>query len=284
MKYVTSYSEITKTTFRGFARGMALDVLSNISAVRRNPPVNCIQFVYLHHVFSDEESALRRLLPHLSAQYEFISYSEAVSRLYSGDIDKPYMAFSTDDGFKNNLVAARIFTDFGIAACFFICPGITGEQNYERVASFCRDRLHLPPVEFLNWTDIARLQRAGHEIGSHTMSHINLAAAEPAKIAEELERSRDILRENTGEVRHFAYPYGRYFHVNRQVVDAVFKAGYASCASAERGCHVVGEPAGRRPVIRRDQVVLKWKQGHIDYFLSRNKRNPMLQGGVVQPA
>ena len=66
-------------------------------------------------------------------------------------IDKPYIAFSSDDGFKNNLFAAEILNNYGASACFFINPGLVEECDFQKIKNHCRNKLHLPPIEFLNW-------------------------------------------------------------------------------------------------------------------------------------
>ena len=59
-----------------------------------------IQFLYIHHVFKDELKNFDILLKSLSAHHEFISYSEGVDKLLKGEIDKPYIIISSDDGLK----------------------------------------------------------------------------------------------------------------------------------------------------------------------------------------
>ena len=61
---------------------------------------NRIQFLHLHNVFADEETAFRNFLQRLSQEHEFIGYSEAVERIRNGTINRPYLSLSFDDGFK----------------------------------------------------------------------------------------------------------------------------------------------------------------------------------------
>jgi len=53
-----------------------------------------VQFLYMHHVFGDEEDSFRNLLGRLSLGHRLVSYSEAVDRVLSGDIDGPYVAIT----------------------------------------------------------------------------------------------------------------------------------------------------------------------------------------------
>ncbi|MGO9173872.1 MAG: hypothetical protein ACLP7P_18175, partial [Rhodomicrobium sp.] len=57
-----------------------------------------VHFVCLHSVFSDEARGFESLVGFLSKTHRFISYSDAVQRVWQGPIDQPYMTFSFDDG------------------------------------------------------------------------------------------------------------------------------------------------------------------------------------------
>src|SRR5205814_3914219 len=124
----------------------------------------------------------------------FISYAEAVEKILNSEIDKPYIAISSDDGFKNNIRAAEILNRYGAKACFFINPSIVSETNYEKIKKYCREKLNFAPVEFLNWQEIEQLQRMGHEIGSHTMDHIDIGKTPAERIKIDIEKSYEVLK------------------------------------------------------------------------------------------
>ena len=279
MHYVETYKEIKAlqhTGFRGMVRQAALDLLALREGWRAEqlPATPRIQFIYVHHVFRDEEKQLEQLLARLQKSFQFISYNEAVDRLLNNNIDKPYLTLSSDDGFRNNLRAAEIMKQFDAKACFFINPALIGETDIQKIARHCDERLHLPPVEFLNWQEVDSILSMGHEIGSHTMQHINIANTSEEGIEEDMFRSYAALKEHCGEVAHFAYPYGRFFHFSEFGRKACFHAGFSSCATAERGCHINGQrPLQKEELcIRRDHVVLDWDINHILYFLGRGAR------------
>lgn len=277
--FVEQYAVLNRLkppSLRTRLRGQALNLLSlpllNTEEWLNRPR---IQFLYIHHVFKDELAALERLIRFLQKQHQFISYTEAWEKIRTGSIDRPYIVFSSDDGLKNNLDAAAIFERYGISACFFLNPNTVGLTNPNAIAAFCKDKLHFPPVEFLNWKEVDRLLKAGHEIGSHTMDHINVAASSPELAAADIRQSYEVLQQHCGEIKHFAYPYGRFFHFSPAGREIVFDSGFQSCASAERGCHI-NPPAPleiRELLIRRDHVILHWPLNHIRYFLIRNARN-----------
>ena len=278
MEFIDTYKELKTNIPAGFrdkVRGLSLDILSNAYGILhrlddlfRTPRV---QFLYIHHVFKDEEEALTRLMQSLSRHHTFISHSEGVRRVLQGDIDKPYISISSDDGLKNNVDAAAILHSFGAQSCFFICPSIIGETDAEKLGRFSAERLHFPPVEFMDWKDVNTLLRQGHEIGGHTMSHVNIAATGLPALHGEISTCHEIIKARCGSADHFAFPYGRFKDFTEPARQLVYRSGFTSCASAQRGCHIAGRKL--RPedlLIRRDHIILAWPLRHILFFLARN--------------
>lgn len=281
MSFTTRYSEIEKSTpytFRSSLRSLALEGLSlrnKLLGYDRYLKKPRIQFLYLHHIFQDEIEAFDRLIEVLSKEHEFISYSDAVTKILTRNIDRPYITISSDDGFKNNMNAAKVLNKYGIKACFFVNPITINLKDLEKISIFCKDRLHFPPMEFMDWNDIEKLQSQGHEIGSHTMNHINIAKTAVERVREEIIETYNIIQTKCGEAKHFSFPYGRFFHFNKEAMEFVFKTGFESCASAERGCHSnsTEEIEQDKLLIRRDQIIAKWPLKHIKHFLIQNVKN-----------
>lgn len=64
---------------------------------------------------------------------------------------------------------------------------------------------------YLGWNDVAAMRADRIHFGSHTISHRILTQIEPAAVAEELTRSRDILEQQLGSpVEFLAYPNGNH--------------------------------------------------------------------------
>lgn len=276
--YVQNYKDVKAREPAGL-RGMARHVgLTSLSILRNGIGVDGllmrprVQMLFIHHIFRDEEQKFDRLLTRLAKHHRFISYSEAVDRILSDRIDAPCIAFSSDDGFRNNLAAGHILKDHGATACFFINPQLIGERDPGNITTHCRERLNFPPVEFLDWDDVAALRSNGHEIGSHTMAHINIAATATELVEKDMQESREVLLSRCGIADHFAYPYGRVENFNAAAREACASAGFRSCASAERGCHVKkgGKPDQDKLILQRDHIVLDWPLDHIMYFVARN--------------
>ncbi len=278
MDFVTQYATVKKekANLRGALRHQALNGLSLLSSMKekiaKNTQKDRIQFLYFHHIFPDEEATFRQLLQELSKSYTFISYSDAVEKILNNDIDKPYINISSDDAFKNNLRAAAIMDEFDAKGCFFVNPSIVGETNFEKIKTFSRQRLNFPPVEYLTWDEVHDLMKNGHEIGNHTMNHANLGEVSKEVAEEEITTSLEALQKRCGEIKHFAWPYGKFSAFNNIARDIVFKTGHRSCCSATRGCHI---PIGKKIeasdlCIRRDHMILEWPVSHILHFINNN--------------
>lgn len=283
LEYTTQYKQVHSVSFRSWLRHVILSTLTTFNGVTGQIPSslkrNRVQFLYLHHIFEDEEDSFRELLRILSRTHCFISYSEAVDRIWNGNIDGRYIAISFDDGLKNCLRAAQILNEFRVRACFFISPSIIGETNHQKIKEFCSQRLHMLPVEFLSWEDVETLLKEGHEIGSHTMTHQNLAHLSVKQIQTEITESFELLTKKIGDVKHFSWPYGRFFHFSPTAARIVFETGFKSCASAERGCHVA-QSEKLDLCIRRDHIIAKWPIDHILYFMARNSQKASIHNNL----
>jgi peptidoglycan/xylan/chitin deacetylase (PgdA/CDA1 family) len=79
-------------------------------------------------------------------------------------------------------------------------------------------------VRPMSWEMLAQLHEAGVTIGSHTRTHVTLPNESPARVQDELQRSRQTLEQRLGaEIVHLAYPGGRFCRLS---VEAAAEAGY----------------------------------------------------------
>jgi hypothetical protein len=275
----TRLADIRPRTFRDALRCLALNAMTIGQQQAPLPDCPRIQFLLLHHVFDDEIAAFQRLLARLAQYFQYIDYSEAIDRILTNRIDRAYLAVSFDDGLKCGRRAADELARVGARACFFVCPPLLDQPNSALAGEFCRRRLQHAPVEFLDWDDAAALVDQGHEFGAHTMSHPNLATLSATQAEDEIKTSREALARRLGAVRHFAWPYGQLEHIRREVVQAVFDAGFQSCASGVRGCH--GPVGAARHVsstqlcVRRDSIIAGWPLSHILHFMRRSAACPL---------
>ncbi len=121
-------------------------------------------------------------------------------RIARVSVPGPYVAVTFDDGPSALLTpqVLDIFNRHGARATFFVQG-----QNANRNRSL-----------------LARAAAEGHEIGSHTWSHINMKASSTARIMSELDRTADVIAEATGSrPKVMRPPYGS---VNSQLVNMVY--------------------------------------------------------------
>lgn len=280
MYFATQFTDVLKRkpiTLRDKVRSLVLDLLFAKEALigyKKQLQKPRVQMLYFHHIFEDEEQKFRLLVQKLAKHHTFISHSEAVARITNNKIDKPYISFSSDDGFKNNLKAAEILNEFGASCCFFINPDLISETNFEVIEKHCNGKLDFPATEMLNWNEVVQLQKMGHEIGSHTLNHKKVIDMTYHEMLEDFSKSKSDIEKYCGKINHFAYPYGRFFHFNALARKLTFNSGYLTCSSAERGCHINATESQKIEEIlfRRDQIIAHWKWQHIFYFIINNAK------------
>lgn len=94
---------------------------------------------------------------------------------------------------------------------------------------------------YLSPDDLRQLAASGIEIGSHAMTHPNLALIPEEDLAREVGESRRRLGEILGgPVEGFAYPFGKPKHVGERAVAAVRRAGYRYALATQYGRVVPG--------------------------------------------
>lgn len=250
---------------RATLRRAALAPLTRLS---RHSAPRGVRIVHYHFVFDDELAPFRNQLEWLATSFEPVSLSEAVARLRQGEVRGRELAITFDDGFRNQAVnAAPLLREAGFQACFFLITELVG-ANDARGEKICRDVLHLPrPVEPMSWDDARALAANGHEIGSHTRTHPDLATLPAPELESELTGSRAELEAELGRpVRHVSAPYGDPARFSAAVSAAARAAGYTSCASALRGVNPLDADVF---ALRRDHLAASWPVRDVRYFLSR---------------
>jgi peptidoglycan/xylan/chitin deacetylase (PgdA/CDA1 family) len=269
VRFVERASELDRARPASFRarrvlRGGAMRVLR---ARKRERPVG-VRIVHYHHVFADEVDGFARQVAFFHRAFEPVSLTEAVRRLRDGEVEGHELVVTFDDGFRNQLEhAAPLLAEHGVSACFFLVDDLLS-ANAEGAAEICRERLHLPrPVEPLSWDDAPRLLELGHEIGSHTKTHPNLAELAPAELSAELSGSRaELERRLSVDVNHFSAPYGETHRFTPAVSDAARAAGFASCATAQRGVNTSVDDVF---ALRRDHLIATWPVEDVRYFMTR---------------
>lgn len=132
----------------------------------------------------------------------------------------------------------------------------------------------------MTWDHVRALHQAGHEIGSHSLTHSLLAELPDARVKEEVEASRRELGEVIGtEVASFCYPSGSY---DARVLGAVQAAGYECAVTTRWG---LNRRQAAFELARCDMDFARLKSRHGDFSKERLwLRLSGLQPGLVDKA
>jgi peptidoglycan/xylan/chitin deacetylase (PgdA/CDA1 family) len=180
----------------------------------------------------------------LKERFHVVSLGEAMQLLESGTpLPRRVVAITFDDCYHDNLSAARLLAEHKLPACFFIPTAFPGtdyvfpwDGGLKRMAN-------------LSWQDIKEMAAMGHEIGSHTIYHANMAQVSTEQARRELVDSKRTLEDRLlRPVRWFAYPYGNRASFPRERLPLVFEAGYWGCFSGFGG---FAYPGMQRQIIPR---------------------------------
>lgn len=149
-------------------------------------------------------------------------------------------AWLAPDGRALPLTNADMRENARIIACEQ-CAQLAGHEQ-ERVIKKIETALGLEPpspetCRMLSWDELRRMVRNGHTVGSHTLSHPNLAHVGPEELRTELVESRQRLERELGvPVEHFAYPNPILTpHWSTRTVAAIRRAGYRTAVIATPG-------------------------------------------------
>lgn len=167
-------------------------------------------------------SMFRRQIGWLAAhRYETLKLSDALSCLRAGRLPERSIALTFDDGFLNTLtVALPALSKHGFTATMFAVHDYLGRTN-----SWPGQPRSLPRLALMDWSGVKELQAARWEIGAHTRTHPDLTRQPMSQASVEIAGCRELLEQGLGcQVSAFAYPYGRYVHRVRALVEEVYSA------------------------------------------------------------
>ncbi|MEV0970570.1 polysaccharide deacetylase family protein [Microtetraspora glauca] len=137
--------------------------------------------------------------------------------LLSADDPSGMIALTFDDGYVDFMEQALpILRRYDFTASLYIVSGLLSQFNKWDQPG--------PRKELMGADHLREAADAGMEIASHGLTHTSLTTLDDQGLADELSRSREILRDITGQPADgICYPYGA---ADVRVLDAVRAAGY----------------------------------------------------------
>jgi len=153
-----------------------------------------------------------------------------------------------DDGFLNVYEnALPILSEFGFTATnYFVANQIGGSNIWDKVTG-------VPLSPCMSLAQMREWAELGHEVGAHTLDHVNLEQTPDAEAKRQIEQSKIKLEDMLGEaVTNFAYPYGGNFPIHREMCR---EAGFETATTTVRArARASDDPFGmpRVYVRRRD--------------------------------
>jgi peptidoglycan/xylan/chitin deacetylase (PgdA/CDA1 family) len=136
-----------------------------------------------------------------------------------------------DDGYQDNYTEALpVLKSFGDKATFFIISGLVGGSDY------------------MDWGELMAAHDQGIEIGSHSVTHPDLAVVRDGRLDWELQESKALIEANLrSPVYFFAYPSGKFDAVTEARAHA---AGYLMAVTTNPGVHERNDQLLEIPRIR----------------------------------
>lgn len=175
---------------------------------------------------------LRQLTELKAAGFSTPEYSSLLQSVPEG---RKVVFLTFDDGFRdvfdNAMEPMRLCAFRGIQ---FLVADLLGKTNeWQQRAGDVVEPL-MDTMQIREWL------AAGHEIGSHTLTHPRLSQLPPAQAREEVSASRKKLEDLFGRpIRHFCYPYGDW---NEPVRALVQEAGYETACTTGIGINQTDTP------------------------------------------
>ncbi len=174
--------------------------------------------------------------------YRVISMEMLIEYLeYKKALPQRSIVITIDDGYKSVYdIAFPVLKQYGFTASLFIYTDFVAGGSA------------------MTWEQIREIKNAGFEVGSHTVSHADLALKKPMeneekyiqRITHEIVRSKEILDKKLNQdTTLFAFPFGSS---NQRVINVCRKAGYKVGVTVIKG----GNPFFNDPfLLHRDQVL-----------------------------
>jgi peptidoglycan/xylan/chitin deacetylase (PgdA/CDA1 family) len=164
--------------------------------------------------------------------FDVVPLSELLNRIRTGQRLSTSLTITFDDGYRGNAtIAAPILERHGLRACFFVATSYIGSEFVP-----WWDRQNGIDTKWMSWDHVRSLRSRGHEIGSHTETHIDLGTATPEDARREISGGTRRLEEELGESSGlFAFPFGQRRNMSDENQSLLEHLGLRCSLSAHGG-------------------------------------------------
>lgn len=119
------------------------------------------------------------------------------------------LSLTFDDGLASQYEAARVLEQYGYRGTFYVAAGLLGSSH--------------EGVPTMSTAQVQELHARGHEIGSHTYSHVNPRNVSGEVFEQELAKNKETLASLGVDATSFSYPYGEVAH--EDTVSKYYRSG-----------------------------------------------------------
>ena len=170
--------------------------------------------------------------------FDVIPLSELLRRLEARVGLAACLVITFDDGYHGNAtIAAPILARYGQRACFFVTTGFIGTDHVP-----WWDAQKKIKTRWMTWDHVRSLRAAGHDVGSHTETHVDLGVVSPEEARREISGGSSRLDAELGEHSGlFAYPFGGRENMSDENQAVVNQLGLRCCLSAYGGTVRAGD-------------------------------------------
>lgn len=162
--------------------------------------------------------------------YQGLSVRDAMPYI-KGEKTGKVVVLTFDDGFLNVLEnAAPVLAECGFTATnYFVANQIGGSNKWD-------EAIGIPETACMSVTQMREWAALGHEVGAHTLDHLNLNNISDHEARRQISGSKSRLEDMLGaEVPHFCYPYGAHSQKHRFMVrDAGFSSAVTTVPKRAR--------------------------------------------------
>jgi peptidoglycan/xylan/chitin deacetylase (PgdA/CDA1 family) len=166
--------------------------------------------------------------------YRTISMEQLYNAVAGGkSLDRRTVVLTFDDGYADLYATAwPVLHKYGFTATAYIVGSFVGQPNY------------------MTWDQVVELDRAGVNIGAHSLTHPDLTKISAAAANAEIMGSKSMIESHVGHpVLDFCYPSGRF---NPSVVAQVRAAGFRDGTTTVGGAYESVATAYIWPRVRID--------------------------------